>query len=265
MDKYKFLRSSELILLFLLVSLLQAREPYEYLVEFCKFGNRTIGSEGHKNAYNYIVKNLKNPEVDSFIIDGIWLHNIYQKFPAGQTLLGIGAHWDSDKGCPGANDGGSGVALLLKLADTLSKNPSPLSVNLLFFDGEDVEKAELYGSTNFAMKCLDEYSFVIIIDMVGDKDLQIYKEGNSTRFFPSLVDSLWEIGMEISPSVFIPAVKYYIIDDHMPLIKYGIRAIDIIDFDYPYWDTPFDTIDKCSKESINTMYKFLLKVVYPEY
>ncbi|MCX7994644.1 MAG: M28 family peptidase [candidate division WOR-3 bacterium] len=234
-------------------------------MEFSKFGCRAIGTDGHRNALKYIIKNLKNPEIDSFTVDGIWLYNIYQKFPSGEPLIGIGAHWDSDRNCPGVNDGGSGVALLLKLADTLTKNPSDASIHLLFFDGEDVERAELYGSTHFASKCLDRYSFIIIIDMVGDKNLQIYKEGHSTKFFPALTDSIWQIGMEIAPHIFIPVVKYYIIDDHIPLIKYGLRAINIIDFDYQYWDTVFDTLDKCSKESLDIMYKFLLKIVYREY
>ncbi len=265
MDKYKFLKFPLILLILLISNTLFASEPYDYLVEFCKFGSRSIGTPGHTNALQYIIKNLKNPEIDSFIVDGVWLYNVYKKFPSGQPLIGIGAHWDSDKGCPGANDGGSGVALLLKLADTLTKNPPGISVNLLFFDGEDVEKAELYGSTHYAAACLEHYTFIIIIDMVGDKDLQIYKEGNSAKFFPGLVDSIWQIGMEVSPFTFIPVVKYYIIDDHMPLIKYGIPAIDIIDFDYPYWDTHYDTIDKCSKESLDIMYKFLLRIVYPEY
>ncbi|MEO0156065.1 MAG: M28 family peptidase [candidate division WOR-3 bacterium] len=263
MGKYKFLKINAIFLFF--VGFISAKEPYDYLVEFCKFGNRTIGTEGHRNAFNYIIKNLQNPEIDSFFIDGVWLYNIYQKFPGGAPLIGIGTHWDSDRNCPGANDGGSTVALLLKLADTLSKNPADMNIHILFFDGEDVEKAELYGSNHFAAKCLDHYSFILIVDMVGDKNLQIYKEGNSTKFFPALVDSIWEIGMIEAPGVFIPTIKYFIIDDHMPLIKYGIRAIDIIDFDYPYWDTPFDTIDKCSKESLDKMYKFLLRIVYPEY
>ncbi|MEO0106015.1 MAG: M28 family peptidase [candidate division WOR-3 bacterium] len=265
MGKHQLLKIIVLGGIFFTTGLSFSKEPYDYLVEFCKLGNRTIGTKGHDAAFNYIVKNLKNPEIDSFFINGIWLCNIYQKFPSKHPLIGIAAHWDSDQNCPGANDGGSGVALLLKLSDTLSKNPSDLSIHLLFFDGEDVAKAELYGSNHFASKCFEYYSFIMIIDMVGDKDLQIYKEGHSAKFFPSLVDSIWRIGMEVEPEVFKPTVKYFIIDDHIPLIKYGIRAIDIIDFDYPYWDTPFDTIDKCSKESLDKMYKFLLKIVYPEY
>jgi|UniRef100_A0A7V3RHZ5 hypothetical protein len=265
MGKCQFLKIRTIILVFILICLLDGKDVYDYFKEFCKLGNRAIGTQGHRDAYSYIVKNLREPEIDSFNINGIWLYNIYQKLNYGKPLIGIGAHWDSDKNCPGANDGGSGVALLLKLADTLSKNPPGFSVHLLFFDGEDFEKAELYGSTHFASKCLDQYLFILVIDMVGDKNLQIYKEGNSVKFFPGLVDSIWNIGMAVAPSVFIPFVKYYIIDDHIPLIKYGISAIDIIDFDYPYWDTPFDTVDKCSKESLDTMFKFLLRIIYPEY
>ena len=137
-------------------------------------------------------------------------------------------------------------------------------MTFFFFDGEDVEKAELLGSNHFASKCVDKYSFILILDMIGDKDLQIFQEGHSVKFFPGLVDSIWRIGMEIAPTVFIPAIKYYIIDDHYSLIKYGIRAIDIIDFDYPYWDSKDDTADKCSKESLDIMYRFALKIVYPE-
>jgi glutaminyl-peptide cyclotransferase len=78
------------------------------------------------------------------------------------------------------------------------------------------------------------------------------------------VDSIWEIGQETVPGVFLPAVRYYISDDHISLIKYGIRAIDIIDFDYqPYWHTKDDTVDKCSAENLEKMYQFLLRMVYP--
>jgi glutaminyl-peptide cyclotransferase len=132
----------------------------------------------------------------------------------------------------------------------------------LFFDGEDVEGAELLGSEHFAARCVRDYTYIIVLDMIGDRDLQIFQEGNSAKFFPALVDSIWEIGRSVAPHVFVPFVKYYIVDDHMSLIKYGIRSIDVIDFDYPYWDTRDDTIDKCSRESIDVMYRLVLKLVY---
>lgn len=282
MDEYKFLEKgfgywslgnatrivkghSYMVFFLSCLTFLLAKEPYDYLKEFCQIGERVPGTPGHKQARDYIIDNLKNPEVDSFSMQGTWFYNIYKKFSGQNLKVGIGAHWDSDIDCPGANDGGSGVALLLSLTDTLQKNPPEIGVDLLFFDGEDVAQAELLGSNHFAAKCLDNYSFIIILDMVGDKNLQIFKEGNSFKFFPQLVDSLWEIGGEIAPTVFIPAVKYYIKDDHIALIKYGIRAIDIIDFDYPYWHSKNDTIEKCSKESLDIMFEFLLKIVYPKY
>lgn len=266
MDQYKFLKFCRhiwILSIFLFTSFrLFALEPYEYLEDFCRIGERVPGTVGHKKARDFIISNLKEPVIDSFFVRNIWFYNVYKRFPGEKFRIGIAAHWDSDIGCPGANDGGSGVALLLSLADTLERNPPKMAVDILFFDGEDVDKAELLGSNHFAAKCVDTYSYIAVFDMVGDRDLQIFQEGNSAKFFPQLVDSIWEIGAEIAPSVFVPVVKYYIVDDHISLIKYGIRAINIIDFDYAYWDSSEDTIDKCSKESLDTMYKFILKLVY---
>jgi hypothetical protein len=242
-----------------------AEHAYEYLRGFAEIGERVPGTQGHREARDFIISNLSDPVVDSFFTRNVWFYNIYKRFPGDYKRIGIAAHWDSDIGSPGVNDGGSGVSLLLSLADTLEKNPPQISVDFIFFDGEDVEEAELLGSEYFAANCVENYSFVVVIDMVADKDLQIFKEGNSTKFFPDLVDSIWDIGMETAPLVFVPTVKYYIVDDHMSLIKYGIRAINIIDFDYPYWDSIDDTIDKCSKESLEVMYQFLLSIVYPAY
>lgn len=278
MDKYKFLKFvfvlrksysfffiPAIFLLFVPSKAIFAKEPYQYLTEFCKIGERVPGTIGHKKARDFIVSNLTNPEIDSFFTRDVWFYNIYERYPGENVRIGIAAHWDSDIGSPGANDGGSGVALLLSLADTLTRNPPEIGVDVLFFDGEDVDNAALLGSIHFAAKCVDSYSYIVVLDMVGDKDLKIFQEGNSAKFFPQLVDSLWEIGIEIAPSVFIPVIKYYIVDDHISLIKYGFRAIDVIDFDYPYWDSAEDTIDKCSKESLDTMYKFILSLVYPKY
>jgi glutaminyl-peptide cyclotransferase len=269
MDEHKFLgknpasHAALLVLLFIILAgISYAKHPYEYFVDFCSIGERVPGIAGHQKARDFILSSLKDPELDSFNIQGTNYYNIYKRFYGEQPAIGLAAHWDSDQGCPGANDGGSGVALLLALADTLMKNGSRRAVDLLFFDGEDVGGAELLGSDHFAARCAETYNFVIVLDMVGDKDLQIFQEGNSAKFFPELVDSLWAIGSSIDPYVFVPFVKYFIIDDHMSLIKYGIRSIDVIDFDYPYWDTKDDTVDKCSQESLELMYRFILAVVY---
>jgi len=252
-----------LLLLGIVASGVYAKHPYEYLQEFCAIGERVPGTIGHQRARDYIIKHCSTPEVDSFFTRNTWFYNIYQRFPASSERIAIAAHWDSDVGCPGANDGGSGVALLLGLIDTLKEDPSDRAIDFLFFDGEDVDKAELLGSRHFAAHCVDEYSFILVIDMVGDADLQIFQEGNSVKFFPDLVDSIWDIGQSVAPGVFVPFVKYFIVDDHISLIQYGLRAINIIDFDYPYWDSKDDAIDKCSRESLVKMYSFLLRIIYP--
>lgn len=249
----------------LCAAILDAGSLFDHFLEFCAIGERVPGTTGHRKALAYIIGNLENPEIDSFYTRETWFFNVYKRFPGKTKRIGLAAHWDSDIDCPGANDGGSGVAILLGLADTLEKNPPEIAVDLLFFDGEDVDRAELLGSKHFAGTCVEDYSFIIVLDMVGDRDLQFFKEGNSAKFFPGLVDSIWQIGMGIAPSVFIPMVKYFIIDDHISLIQYGMRAIDIIDFDYPYWDTPEDTQDKCSQASLKLVYDFTLSIVYPRF
>lgn len=269
MDQHKFLKTRVWVLVVtacchaLAPSVLAAAaHPYEYFGEFCRIGQRVPGTAGHRQARQYITDHLAEPVVDSFRVQATAYYNIYQRFPGEQPRIAFAAHWDSDIGCPGANDGGSGVAVLLALADSLEQNPPLFAVDLLFFDGEDVNGAELYGSNHFAANCIDNYSYVIVLDMVADRDLQIFQEGNSSKFFPAFVDSIWDIGRVLAPEVFVPAVKYYITDDHMSLIKYGIRSIVIIDFDYPYWDTAEDTADKCSRQSLDIIYRFALELVY---
>ncbi|HEX7320545.1 MAG TPA: M28 family peptidase [bacterium] len=269
MGEYQLLRMARPgaagLALLMIAGLAHAETPIEYLKGFCAAGERVPGTAGHRAAKDYIVKNLNNPAIDSFFERGAWFYNVSKSFGGKGRIIGIGAHWDSEKGSPGANDGGSGVALLLSLADTLEKYAPDIGVELVFFDGEDIDEAELVGSLHYAAQCIEAFSFFLVVDMVGDKDLKLYKEGNSYKFFPELVDSLWEIGAETAPNIFSNEVRYYIKDDHMALIRYGIRAVDVIDFDYSYWHTDDDTIDKCSAQSLDTMYKFLLKIVYPLY
>lgn len=269
MDEHKFLTRHVLSYLGFIILVIfspfagtHAEHPYDYFISFCSIGERVPGTVGHIRARDFIIGNLNKPEVDTFQILGTDYFNIYKRFPGSDPRIAFAAHWDSDVGCPGANDGGSGVAILLSLADTLTKERPRFGVDLLFFDGEDVAAAELLGSSHFAASCLVAYDYVIVLDMVGDKDLQIFQEGNSKKFFPAFVDSIWDIGQTIAPSVFIPQVKYYITDDHLSLIKYGIRSIDVIDFDYPYWDTADDTADKCSWQSLDTIYRFALRLIY---
>ncbi len=247
---------------------------------FCDLGPRVPGSAAHRQARDYIVNYLGEARVDSFVHGGTKFYNIVAGFnPGGARRIGFATHWDSrptadlekdlrkrTRPILGANDGGSGVAVLLALADSLKKRAPRLAVDLIFFDGEDFgPEPMLLGSKEFARKCDRSYEFVILIDMVGDKDLTLFREGYSNRFFPDLVDSVWKIGRRLNPKVFRDEVRYQVVDDHLSLIERGIRAIDIIDFDYKHWHTLQDTPDKCSEASMNLVLKLLLQLSYEQY
>jgi Zn-dependent M28 family amino/carboxypeptidase len=154
---------------------------------------------------------------------------------------------------PGANDGASGVAVLLELARVLPEDSIP--VWLVFFDTEDNGRIEgwdwILGSQAFVDGLDFQPEAAVIVDMIGDADQNIYIERNSD---PALVDEIWGIAAELGyQGAFIPTPKYSMLDDHAPFLKAGIPAVDIIDFDYPYWHTIEDTVDKVSAQSLEAV------------
>jgi Zn-dependent M28 family amino/carboxypeptidase len=153
---------------------------------------------------------------------------------------------------PGANDGASGVAVLLELARVLDLSKVHHEIWLAFFDAEDNGYIErwnwLVGSTYMAETLRVQPEAMILLDMIGDSDQQIYYEVNSDR---ALSDRIWSVAAQLGyGDHFIPQARWQIIDDHIPFAKRGIPAIDIIDFDYPYWHTINDTTDKVSLDSL---------------
>jgi len=168
----------------------------------------------------------------------------------------------------GANDGASGVAVLLELGRLFKDNPPPLGVDIILFDGEDWgrngEKAGWFlGSEHFAVN-LGTYRprAAILLDMVGDKDLRIYREAYSDLYAKELTDYVWNIAREAGSAAFVDSVKHAVSDDHIPLLTRRIQAIDIIDFDYPYWHTQEDTPDKCSPGSLGIVGEVVLRAVF---
>jgi Zn-dependent M28 family amino/carboxypeptidase len=159
---------------------------------------------------------------------------------------------------PGANDGASGVAVLLELARIL---PADASVGLLLFDAEDQGRIPgwdwILGSRAFVEEALDYVpESVILLDMIGDADLNIYKERNSD---PDLTEEIWATAARLGyQDDFIPEYKYAMIDDHIPFVETGIRAVLLIDFDYPYWHTLEDTPDKVSARSLQIVGEVVL-------
>jgi Zn-dependent M28 family amino/carboxypeptidase len=200
------------------------------------------------------------------------LRNFFAQFqPAATERVLLLAHWDTrpkaDKSpnlgqrqlpVPGANDGASGVAVLLGVADALTARPPSLGADLLFVDGEDYgdfsdSTETLIGSQYFARHRPEGYQplYAVLFDMVGDKDLEIPQEGHSVAFAPEVVQRVWATAERLGYGrVFVRRVGDAFTDDHIPLQQVGIRAIDVIDFTYPYHHTTEDTIDKVSAASL---------------
>jgi Zn-dependent M28 family amino/carboxypeptidase len=167
----------------------------------------------------------------------------------------------------GANDGLSGTALQWALAQDLSKSQNRRPIALAFFDGEDLENPALgtrglVGSRYFAKNhSLKDYEFGILLDMVGDKNLTIYREQLSEQLAKKINDRVFFLAQKIGITGFHNSVKHSIIDDHVPLNQAGLPTIDLIDFDYPYWHTSEDTLDKLSGENLLSVGNLLRRLV----
>jgi Zn-dependent M28 family amino/carboxypeptidase len=248
------------------------------------FGPRIPGTEGAKKAGDWIVAQMKT-RADT-VIEQTWIHttqdgkqlpmrNILARFnPQSTSRILYVTHWDtrpmSDGSdnlgerqlpVPGANDGASGVALFVALGDALRKTPPPQGVDLLFVDGEDYGQFDdkladvLIGSAYFAAHPPEpnyKPMFGVLFDMIGDKDLEIRKEGYSVSEAPEVVARVWAKAAELGYSKYFPDESQgAVTDDHVPLLKAGMRVIDVIDLDYPYHHRPTDTIDKISAKSLS--------------
>ena len=234
------------------------------------FGPRVPETEGHAKIREWMQKELEaagwQVEVQESQALEHPIKNLVAKRTEAPPQIILGAHYDSriyadsdpdpaqhTNFVPGANDGASGVAVLLELARSLPKETVP--VWLVFFDAEDNGRIEswdwILGSREFVRNNPVQPRAVIIVDMIGDADLNIYKERNSN---PELTEEIWAVAKSLGyESKFIPEYKHSMLDDHTPFLEAGIPAVDIIDFDYPYWHTVQDTPDKVSAESLQAV------------
>ena len=265
----------------------------EYVRTQLDFGPRVPGTEPHRRTGDWIVAQMRE-RADTVIVqsfshvsssgDTIPMRNILARIKPGETqrVLYV-AHWDtrpiSDRASnpadratpvPGANDGASGVALLMAVADVLKSAPPTWGVDLLFVDGEDfgdftAGRDVLIGAKYFAQHLpAPDYRplFGIVWDMIGDANLGIYQEGHSVRRAPEIVSRVWQTAADLGyTGYFVPRVGESITDDHLPLLDAGLRVIDVIDIEFTAHHTPFDTIDKVSERSLQVVGDVAVKLL----
>jgi len=244
-------------------------------------GPRIPNSGAHENEIKWIADDLRDSGWKVEIQESVQMEhpvkNVIGKWGEGDPWIVLGAHYDSrivsdqdpnilnqSTPVPGANDGASGVAVLLELARIL---PHQLKANqaddqtgvkqiwLVFFDAEDNGNIPgwdwILGSRAFVQSLEDKPAAAIIVDMIGDANLKIYQEKNSD---PALTKEIWDQAQALGyADEFLPFPKYRILDDHIPFLEAGIPAVDVIDFDYTYWHTTEDTPDKTSTDSLKAV------------
>jgi glutaminyl-peptide cyclotransferase len=263
----------------------------QYVKEIIAFGPRPIASANHKKVEGYILAHLKGDvvEQDSFIADTpegkFPVRNIIAKFPGTKDgIIVIASHYDTNyplrnTSYVGANDGGSSSALLLEFADQFrAKKHEGYSIWLVWDDAEEAMKPDgsgglpaempfsddsLYGISHLVEKwqvdgTLKKIKAFLLADMIGDADLNIERDSNST---PWLEDVVYEAATRLGYQSHFFARTMGVDDDHIPFVKQGVPSADFIDFNYGYhdvfWHTTQDTIDKLSPKSLeiagNTM------------
>ena len=249
------------------------------------FGPRVPGTPAHRNAGDWIVAQMRE-RADTVIVQ-TWTHttadgrrlpmrNILARFaPERAERVLYLAHWDSrpisekasdparrQEPVPGANDGASGVAILLGVAEALKARPANVGVDLLFVDGEDwgdfdTNTDVLIGARWFARN-LPEPGYMprfgVLFDMVGKPDARFQYESHSMRAAPDVVQRVWSTARRLGHGAYFPTREYGpITDDHVPLIGVGMKVINVIDLDYEWHHTPEDTADKVSQRTLQVV------------
>jgi len=261
----------------------------QYVKEIVAFGPRPVGSANHKKVEDYILSHLKGDEVekDSFAADTpegkLPVQNFIAKFPGTKDgIIAIASHYDTNyplrnTSYVGANDGGSSSALLLEFANQLrGKRNDGYSIWLVWDDAEEAIKPEtempfaqdsLYGISHLAEKwqadgTLKKIKAFLLADMVGDADLNIERDANST---PWLEDVVYEAATRLGYQSHFFARTMGVDDDHIPFVKRGVPCADFIDFNYGYndvfWHTTQDTVDKLSPKSLEIVGATMLETV----
>ena len=259
------------------------------------FGPRIPGTEGHAAQLAWMTEFLTSRAAEvghqpfshttTFGVE-LALTNVLARFrPEVEDRILLLAHWDTrprsdeapdpedrDKPVPGANDGASGTAVLLHLAELMARTPPPMGVDLLFVDGEDYGPGTndmFLGSEFFAatMPRPLPWRYGLLLDMVGDRSPHFPMERYSVDYAPELVQRVWQVAHELGFSDYFPAtVGPRILDDHLPLNRGGLPTINIIDFEYgpdnSLWHTPADVPENTSPQTLGMVGEVVTELVY---
>jgi Zn-dependent M28 family amino/carboxypeptidase len=253
------------------------------------------GTPGHQEILEWIATEAarlggrieRQSVVDTTLGRPLALTNVIARFgPTGGRRVALLAHWDTrphadqdpdparrDDPVPGANDGASGVAVLLEVAELMKRTPPPVGVDLVFLDGEDQGRAGVareycLGARAYAAEFSsparrnERPIAAFVFDMVGDRDLGIYPEQQSAERAANLVALVLDAARATGASHFGSEPRFQLTDDHEPLLEAGIPAVDIIDFEYDAWHTHRDLPDQVSAASLAEVARVAAWLVY---
>jgi Zn-dependent M28 family amino/carboxypeptidase len=264
---------------------ISGQKAYQNLKDFVALGPRPLASEGHTKAEQFILNHLDGAQIeqDKFSVQTaagpFAMNNIVAKFPGKKDgVIVLAGHYDTNLPLKnttfvGANDGGSNVGLMLEIASQLrSHPPEGYSIWLLFTDGEEATVTwtaadSVYGSKHLAKKWSDDGTAAkikafLLLDMIGDKDLDVDRDSNST---PWLLDVVYRAAQRVGQQSHFFVHNNDIQDDHLPFRAAGIPVADIIDIDYGfnniYHHTTQDTPDKCSAASLQIVGDVVMETI----
>jgi len=257
----------------------------DHVRELVSYGPRPSGSPAHRTMQQYIVEKAAAAgwavEQDRFTADTpagpVPMNNIVARRPGrSPRVLILATHYDTklfrEFRFVGANDGGSGTGLLLALAPILARRNFNHTLWLVWLDGEEAiqdwtDTDSLYGSRHMAEKlkadaAVPQIGAFLLVDMIGDRDLDLHRETNST---PWLTDLVWNVAGRLGHQRHFLNSSHTISDDHLPFLAAGVPAVDLIDYNYgrnnAYWHAAEDTLDKLSAQSLQVMSEVLLEAV----
>jgi glutaminyl-peptide cyclotransferase len=268
---------------------------FGYIEKQVSFGPRIPGSENSGNCREYLmaffdslgatVDTMSFIHVNKFSGEEVPMVNVIAGFEGTDQKSSkkylLAAHYDSrpraeydpdttkrENWIAGANDGASGVALLMELGNLFASRRPRVSIDMALLDGEDygppghLDEYFLGAREMVRRNIGGKYEFALIIDMIGDRDLKVYREEFSNRYAPQLTDYVWDIAAGIGEDVFVDSVGYAVHDDHLSFLTIRLPSVVIIDFNYDYWHTTHDTPDKCSPKSLRSVGRVVSTLLY---